>query len=82
MDGVEFAIIMPHTCVEEVEVVVECLRLTIELDQSLPVSISARISNLSKASTRSYKYADIALYESKTMGRNQVSVCFTRDEIA
>lgn len=80
--GEEFAIIMPHTSVEEASMVVERLRSRIELDQSLPVTISAGISDLSKDSTRSYKCADIALYESKTLGRNQVSLCYTTDEVA
>jgi len=80
--GEEFAIIMPHTSVEEASMVVERLRSRIELDQSLPVTISAGISDLSRDSTRSYKCADIALYESKTLGRNQVSICYTTDEVA
>jgi len=80
--GEEFAIIMPHTSVEEAQVVVERLRHSIVLDQSLPVTISAGISDLSNDGTRSYKCADIALYESKTLGRNQVSLCLTTDDVA
>ncbi len=80
--GEEFAIIMPHTSVEDAQVVIERLRHAIELDQSLPITISAGISDLSQDSTRSYKCADIALYESKTLGRNQVSICLSTDEIA
>ncbi len=80
--GEEFAIIMPHTSVEEAQIVVERLRYSIELDQSLPVTISAGISDLSNDGARSYKCADIALYESKTLGRNQVSLCLTTDDLA
>ncbi|WP_165312317.1 diguanylate cyclase [Vibrio ziniensis] len=80
--GEEFAVIMPHTSTLEAKVVVERLRLAIELDESLTITISAGISDLSQDSMRSYKCADIALYESKTLGRNQVSLCLTTDEVA
>jgi diguanylate cyclase (GGDEF)-like protein/PAS domain S-box-containing protein len=80
--GEEFAVIMPHTSTPEAQVVVERLRQAIELDESLTITISAGISDLSQDSTRSYKCADIALYESKTLGRNQVSLCLTTDEVA
>lgn len=80
--GEEFAVIMPHTSTPEAQVVVERLRQAIELDEGLTITISAGISDLSQDSTRSYKCADIALYESKTLGRNQVSLCLTSDEVA
>jgi len=80
--GEEFAVIMPHTSTPEAQLVVERLRQAIELDESLTITISAGISDLSQDSTRSYKCADIALYESKTLGRNQVSLCLTTDEVA
>jgi diguanylate cyclase (GGDEF)-like protein/PAS domain S-box-containing protein len=80
--GEEFAVIMPHTSTPEAQVVVERLRQAIELDEGLTITISAGISDLSQDSTRSYKCADIALYESKTLGRNQVSLCLTTDEVA
>lgn len=80
--GEEFAVIMPHTPISEALKVVERLRVAIELDQCIGVTISAGISDLSQDRTRSYKCADIVLYESKTLGRNQVSVCLTTDDVA
>jgi diguanylate cyclase (GGDEF)-like protein len=80
--GEEFAVLMPHTDIEEAEAVVERLRVAVDIDQSLMVTISAGITDLTQDSTRSYKCADIALYESKTLGRNQVSLCRSSDEIA
>ncbi|WP_075988964.1 diguanylate cyclase [Vibrio fluvialis] len=80
--GEEFAVLMPHTDIEEAEAVVERLRVAVDIDQSLTVTISAGITDLTQDSTRSYKCADIALYESKTLGRNQVSLCRSSDEIA
>lgn len=80
--GEEFALIMPHTAIDEAQAVVERLRQAVESDQSLTVTISAGITDLSPDSTRSYKCADIALYESKTLGRNQVSLCRSDEEVA
>ncbi|WP_282477028.1 diguanylate cyclase [Vibrio sp. ABG19] len=80
--GEEFAVIMPHTAIDEAQAVVERLRHAVDLDQSLTVTISAGITDLNQDSTRSYKCADIALYESKTLGRNRVSLCYSCDDIA
>lgn len=80
--GEEFAVIMPHTHLEEAYLVLERLRKAIELEESLPVTISTGITDLTEDVTRSYKCADIALYEAKTSGRNQVAICRSTDDIA
>ncbi len=80
--GEEFALIMPQTSVSQAQAIAESLRAAVELDESLTVTISIGVSDLSKDSTRSYKCADIALYESKTLGRNQVSLFLTDEDIA
>jgi diguanylate cyclase (GGDEF)-like protein/PAS domain S-box-containing protein len=72
--GEEFAIIMPHTALAEAEVVVNRLRTAINLESDLNITVSAGITELSSSSEQTYKRADIALYESKSSGRNQVSV--------
>ncbi len=80
--GEEFALIMPHTKVEEARQVLERIRYSIEQESSIQVTISIGLTDLTEDSTRSYKWADIALYESKTAGRNKVSLCLSSDEIA
>ncbi|MBU0062132.1 GGDEF domain-containing protein, partial [Vibrio anguillarum] len=78
--GEEFAIIMPHTSVEEAETVLDRLRVAVE--QSLTVTISAGFTDLTADGKRSYKCADIALYEAKTLGRNRISLCKSSDDLA
>lgn len=80
--GEEFAVLMPHTAVHEAEVVLNRLRVAIGAEQGTPVTISIGVTDLTANSTRSYKCADIALYESKSSGRNQVSCCSSIDDIA
>ncbi|MGD8116688.1 sensor domain-containing diguanylate cyclase [Vibrio sp. TRT 29B02] len=72
--GEEFAIIMPHTSLREAEVVVNRLRTAIHLESELKVTVSAGLTEISHSSEQSYKRADIALYESKSSGRNRVSI--------
>tara|TARA_Y100001956_G_scaffold11712_1_gene10850 strand:+ start:4794 stop:6674 length:1881 start_codon:yes stop_codon:yes gene_type:complete len=80
--GEEFAVILPHTSLAEAELAINRLRVAVELASDLSVTISAGITDLLSDRTRSYKCADIALYESKTLGRNQVSICHSTDEVA
>ncbi|MGC9422221.1 GGDEF domain-containing protein [Vibrio sp.] len=80
--GEEFAVIMPHTQLEDGYLIIEELRKSIASQESFSVSISAGVTDLSKDITRSYKCADIALYEAKTSGRNQVAICRSNDDIA
>lgn len=80
--GEEFAIIMPHTRLIDAEMCLNRLRIAIELNDTIPVTVSIGVTDLTENSTRSYKCADIALYESKTMGRNRVSVCTSNEDLA
>ncbi len=80
--GEEFAVLMPHTSLVEAEVVLNRLRIAVDLQESIPVTISVGFSDLTADSTRTYKCADIALYESKSCGRNKVSMCSSVDDIA
>lgn len=80
--GEEFAVIMPHTTTQEAEVVLNRLRVAVELNSEKAVTVSVGYSDLTGDRTRSYKCADIALYESKSAGRNRVSICHSFDDIA
>lgn len=72
--GEEFAIIMPHTPLDEAEVVVNRLRTAVNLESDLNITVSGGVTDICSKPGDSYKRADIALYESKTLGRNQVNV--------
>ncbi|MFZ3420006.1 sensor domain-containing diguanylate cyclase [Vibrio harveyi] len=80
--GEEFAVIMPHTTTQEAEVVLNRLRVAVELSSDRSVTVSVGYSDVTADRTRSYKCADIALYESKSSGRNRVSICHSFDDIA
>lgn len=71
--GEEFALIMPHTRLNEAKMVLERVRQRLESNDLIPVTISIGVSDLNYDPTRSYKCADNALYASKTAGRNRVS---------
>jgi diguanylate cyclase (GGDEF)-like protein/PAS domain S-box-containing protein len=72
--GEEFAIIMPHTSLDEAEVVVNRLRIAVNIESDLNITVSGGVTDICSKPGDSYKRADIALYESKTLGRNQVNV--------
>lgn len=80
--GEEFAVIMPHTTTQEAEVVLNRLRVAVEQSSDRSVTVSVGYSDVTADRTRSYKCADIALYESKSAGRNRVSICHSFDDIA
>ena len=80
--GEEFALLMPHTSLTEAQLVLNRLRKQVEQTDGTKVTISIGFTDLTSNSTRSYKCADIALYESKSSGRNQVSLCGSQDDIA
>jgi len=77
--GEEFALIMPHTSIGEAEIVVNRLRTAIHLETNMGITVSAGVTEICSRSSDSYKRADIALYESKSLGRNQVSVLSTHE---
>lgn len=80
--GEEFAIIMKHTSLEDAHMVLERLRERIEQDSSHPVTVSIGFTDITSDTSICYKCADIALYESKSLGRNQISLCHSTDDIA
>lgn len=80
--GEEFAIIMPHTTISAAEVVLNRLRIAINVAKDLDVTVSIGFTDLTSNTTRSYKCADIALYDAKSSGRNRVSLCYSDDDIA
>ncbi|WP_122035332.1 sensor domain-containing diguanylate cyclase [Aliivibrio sp. EL58] len=79
--GEEFAIILPNTQLQEAEIILNRLRVAVYLYDDIKVTISGGVTDISNSSEASYKRADLALYESKTAGRNQIS-CFSSDEMA
>ncbi len=80
--GEEFAVIMPNTSITDAQLALNRLREQVQNDSSTEVTVSIGFTQLTSDYTRSYKCADIALYESKTIGRNQVSICLDCEEIA
>lgn len=72
--GEEFAIIMPHTSLEEAEKVLNRLRVAIFDQHKGELSISSGITDVTESTADVYQRADLALYESKASGRNLVSV--------
>ncbi len=80
--GEEFAVIMPNTTIADANLALSRVREEVENDRLAGVTVSIGFTQLTSDYTRSYKCADIALYESKTIGRNQVSVCLDCEDIA
>lgn len=72
--GEEFAIIMPHTDLSEAEMVLNRIRIAVNLESELNITVSVGVTEICQRQEETYKRADIALYESKSLGRNQVSV--------
>ncbi|OBS94450.1 diguanylate cyclase [Vibrio tasmaniensis] len=80
--GEEFALLMPHTTLPEAKRVLDRLRIEIELAAGTKVTVSVGFTDLTSNSTRSYKCADVGLYESKSSGRNTVSLCPSHADVA
>ncbi len=80
--GEEYGMILPHTNLDDAEHFLRRLCHHVEINPDLAVTISAGVTDLSSDPRRSYKCADIALYEAKTQGRNQVCICKNGDDIA
>ena len=80
--GEEFALLMPHTSLSEAKHVLDRLRIEIELAEGTKVTVSVGFTDLTSNSTRSYKCADVGLYESKSSGRNTVSMCSSHADVA
>lgn len=71
--GEEFAIIMPCIGFDNAELLLNRLRRLIEDCTEAPVTVSIGYSNFTLDSSETYKKSDIALYESKALGRNRVT---------
>lgn len=80
--GEEFAIIMPHTTLMDAEMVINRLRVAVSQLEEYHVTISGGLTDLGHSKKDAYKCADLALYESKTNGRNQVSICSSLEDLA
>lgn len=78
--GEEFAVILPNTQLQEAEMILNRLRVAINLYDDIKVTISGGVTDICNSRESSYKRADLALYESKASGRNQIS-CFSSDEM-
>ncbi|KAB2826636.1 diguanylate cyclase [Aliivibrio finisterrensis] len=78
--GEEFAVILPNTQLQEAEIILNRLRVAVSLNDHIKVTISAGITDICNSREASYKRADLALYESKASGRNQI-YCFSSDEM-
>ncbi len=70
--GEEFAILLPHTPLEEAEIVLNRLRVAVELEHQNTVTVSGGVTQLCHLANESYKRADLALYDAKSSGRNQI----------
>ncbi|WP_153912987.1 diguanylate cyclase [Shewanella sp. TC10] len=70
--GEEFAILMPHTSLDQAEAVLSRIKNNIDSSTLMPFTVSAGISRVQDDATLAYKHADIAMYKAKKAGRNQV----------
>lgn len=70
--GEEFGIVLPHTKPNEAYCVLNRLRVAISLELDDQVTVSGGVTNVTHDSKLSYKCADLALYEAKANGRNNI----------
>lgn len=80
--GEEFAIILPNTELKSLDVMLNRLRIAVEIEKTIHVTVSIGVTDIIGDTKRSYKFADIALYESKAAGRNCVSTCLSNSDVA
>ncbi|MCL1067360.1 sensor domain-containing diguanylate cyclase [Shewanella olleyana] len=71
--GEEFAILMPHTSLEQAAAVLNRIKNNIDASTLMPFTVSAGISRVQDDATLAFKHADIALYSAKAAGRNLVN---------
>lgn len=71
--GEEFAVLMPHANLTEIQPVLERVRIAIAEQSENDITVSIGATDLTSDPEKSYKRADVALYQSKNGGRNQVT---------
>lgn len=72
--GEEFGVIMPHTSTSEAEILMNRLRVAVLLHFEEGITISGGVTDIIESSERTYKCADIALYDAKSSGRNKIAL--------
>lgn len=80
--GEEFAILMPHTDLIDAEMVINRLRVSVSQLKEYQLTISGGLTDIGLSGSTAYKCADLALYESKANGRNQLSICTSINDLA
>ncbi|MFN1598490.1 sensor domain-containing diguanylate cyclase [Vibrio harveyi] len=70
--GEEFAIIMPETNTRNAFEAIYRLKETVQSKSVLGITISGGITTINRSVEQSYRRADKALYQAKTLGRNRV----------
>ncbi|MGR6840668.1 diguanylate cyclase [Aliivibrio wodanis] len=80
--GEEFAILMPHTDLADAETVINRLRVSVSQLKEYQLTISGGLTDIGLSGSTAYKCADLALYESKANGRNQLSICTSINDLA
>ncbi|MEZ8824368.1 diguanylate cyclase [Vibrio amylolyticus] len=78
--GEEFGLIMPHTQLDEAERVLNRLREAVSLMSEYEITVSGGVSDIDNSVPGTYKRSDVALYRSKTSGKNLISVMTTTKE--
>ncbi|OBT30821.1 sensor domain-containing diguanylate cyclase [Vibrio splendidus] len=77
--GEEFGVILPHTTTEGAEYVLNRLRIAVSLELDNVVTVSGGITNITNDPALNYKCADLALYEAKAAGRNNVCLFLDKE---
>jgi diguanylate cyclase (GGDEF)-like protein/PAS domain S-box-containing protein len=72
--GEEFAVLMPHANLTEIKPVLERVRMVLAEKSDNDVTVSIGATDLTSDPEKSYKRADVALYQSKNSGRNKVTL--------
>lgn len=70
--GDEFAILLPRSSEENAAKIAEEIRENVENQTSVTISVGVLELDLTKTLVENYDRADVALYEAKQLGRNQV----------
>ncbi|MDN3702171.1 diguanylate cyclase [Vibrio artabrorum] len=77
--GEEFGIIFPKTTTEEAEFILNRLKVAVSIEFDDIVTVSCGVTNITNDPTLNYKCADLALYEAKAAGRNNVCLLLSSE---